>query len=102
MCIDSTIHVFIHLNIHRLNANSSIAISNTEQGTKFTRVNNHRLRNFAESRRLFRVNWCYPGLIMIISFILHTHDPSPELKIVLVPVVVKLIRFRSRLLFSRI
>ena len=66
MCIDSTIHVFIHLNIHRLNANSSIAISNTEQGTKFTRVNNHRLRNFAESRRVFQVNSCYPGLIMIV------------------------------------
>ena len=42
-CIDSIIHVFIYLNIHRLNVNSSIAMSNTEQGTKFTHVNNHRI-----------------------------------------------------------
>ena len=30
------------------------------------------------SPRLFRVNSCYLGLIMIVSFILHTHYPSPK------------------------
>ena len=64
--------------LYRLNANSSIAISNTEQGTKYTRVNDHRLRNFAESQRLFRVNSCYPGLIMIISFIFAHPRPVPQ------------------------
>ena len=32
-----------------------------KQGTKSTRVNNHRMRNFFESLRLFRVNSSYPG-----------------------------------------
>ena len=60
-----------------LNVNSSIVMSNTEHGAKFTRKQSPNTK-FAESRRLFRVNSYYLGLIMFASFIMHTHDPSPQ------------------------
>ena len=60
-----------------LNVNSSIVTSNTEQGAKFTCKQSSNTE-FAESRRLFQVNSCYLGLIMIALFIMHTHDPSSQ------------------------
>ena len=76
-----------------MNVNSSITMSNTEQGSKYTHkltMIEYGIRRISE---VIRVNSCYLGLIMIISFILHTPTRPQKLIIVLIPVVVELFHY---------